>query len=178
MSFFKYRVSNLFLIKGGESMSDLIKILLQAEVDPSAINNIKTQLNSIQTNVKPVNISVNTTGTQSISGMVDALDKLENVTKKNLMLDLERMAGRYKNLVRPEDIANIKSMIGSLSHTDPKLGYNIDLIRTKMKEVSVGAEQSRKSMDLANKSAMSFGEAMKQAAYKFGIQMPPSIAIY
>ena len=39
--------------------------------------------------------------------------------------------------------------------------------------VSIGKgdlhKQSKKSLDLANKSAMSFGEAMKQAAYKFGI---------
>ena len=158
--------------------NDLIKMLLQAEVDTASIKNIQQQLNSVQQNIKPIKVSVSATGSQSISNMTDALEKLENVTKKNLMLDLQKMSNRYKNLVDPKDITNIKSMINSLSHTDPKLGHNIDLIKVKMKEGSVGAEQSRRSLDLANKSAMSFGESMKQAAYKFGIWSAVTASYY
>lgn len=149
--------------------NDLIKVLLQAEIDSKAISNIQQQINSVEKNIKPIKVSVNASGTQGVTQMTDAFEKLEQVTKKNLMLDLERMSNRYKNLIKPDDIASIKSMINALEHTDPKLGHNIDLIKVKMKEVSVGAEQSKKSLDLANKSAMSFGEAMKTAAYKFGI---------
>lgn len=158
--------------------NDLIKMLLQAEVDTASIKNIQQQLNSVQQNIKPIKVSVSATGSQSISNMTNALEKLENVTKKNLMLDLQKMSNRYKNLVDSKDVTNIKSMINSLNHTDPKLGHNIDLIKVKMKEVSVGAEQSRRSLDLANKSAMSFGESMKQAAYKFGIWSAVTASYY
>ncbi|NMA48912.1 MAG: phage tail tape measure protein [Tissierellia bacterium] len=149
--------------------NDLIKILLQAEVSNDSIESIKKQINNVQTNIKPIKISVDAKGSIGVKELTDAFEKLEHVTKKNLLLDLDRMSNRYKNLVKPEDVSNIRSMINSLSHTDPKLGHNIDLIKVKMKEVSVGAEQSKKALDLANKSAMSFGEAMKTAAYKFGI---------
>lgn len=155
-------------------MSDIIKILLQAEVGKESIQGIKSQLEQIQTDIKPMKLEVGTKGIAGVKDMTSAFEKLEQVTKKNLTLDLERISSRYRNLIKPDDIANIKSMINSLSHTDPKLGHNIDLIKVKMKEVSIGAEQSKKSLDLANKSAMSFGDAMKTAAYKFGIQMPPS----
>lgn len=158
-------------------MSDIIKILLEAEVSKGSIENIKSELDKIQTNIKPIKLNVDSKGTSGIKDMTLAFDKLEQVTKKNLSLDLDRLSSRYKNLIRPEDVSQIRSMISALEHTDPKLGHNIDLIKVKMKEVSVGAEQSRRSLDLANKSAMSFGEAMKTAAYKFGMQMPPSIVI-
>lgn len=159
-----------FYNKVGEKMAnDIIKILLQAKVAKSSVESIKTQLDGIQRNVKPIKLNVDSKGTSGIKDMTLAFDKLEQVTKKNLSLDLDRLSSRYKNLIKPEDVSQIKSMIGALEHTDPKLGHNIDLIKVKMKEVSVGAEQSRRSLDLANKSAMSFGEAMKTAAYKFGI---------
>ena len=109
---------------------------------------------------------------------ISSLEKLEDVTKKNLSLDLDRLSNRYKNLIKPEDVSQIQSMIGALSHTDPKLGHNIDLIKVKMKEMSVGAEQNRRSLDLANKSAMSFGESIKQAALKFGIWSGVTVAYY
>lgn len=141
--------------------NDLIKILLQAEV--GNIEDVKKQISSIQNTTKSIKVDVD------VKSATSSLEKLEQVTKKNLMLDLDRMANRYKNLIKPDDVTNIKNMINALSHTDPKLGHNIDLIKVKMKETSVGAEQSRKALDLANKSAMSFGESMKQAAYKFGI---------
>lgn len=105
-------------------------------------------------------------------------DKLEQVTKKNLLLDTDKMSNRYKNLISNDDITNVKSMIDSLKFDDPNLGKNIDLIKLKMKEVSTGAEHSRKSLDLANKSSMSFGEAMKQAAYKFGIWSAITVSYY
>ena len=95
-------------------------------------------------------------------------DKLK-VTKKNLLLDTNKMSNKYKNLISDNDIANIKSMIDALKFDDPNLGKNIDSIKLKMKEVSIDAEQSKKAIDLTNKSAMSFGKAMETAAYKFGI---------
>lgn len=100
---------------------------------------------------------------------VQSAQKLEEVTKKTLSLDLDKLSKRYSGIVKQDDIANIQSMISALKFDDPNLGHNIDLIKVKMKEVSMGAENSRKSLDLANKSSMSFGEAMKTAAYKFGM---------
>ena len=100
---------------------------------------------------------------------IQSAQKLEEVTKKTLSLDLDKLSKRYSGIVKKDDVANIQSMISALKFDDPNLGHNIDLIKLKMKEVSTGAEQSKKSLDLANKSSMSFGEAMKTAAYKFGI---------
>ena len=149
---------------------DKVRMLLQAVIDDTSIQNIKNQISGIQNTAKPINLQVNTAqGTANVQNMADAIEKLEMVTKKNLSLDLKRLSVRYKNLIDPNTVVEIQKMIDALSTSDPKLGHNIDLIKVKMKEVSIGAEESRKSLDLANKSAMSFGEAMKTAAYKFGI---------
>lgn len=149
---------------------DKVRMLLQAVIDDTSIQNIKNQISGIQNTAKPINLQVNTAqGTANVQNMADAIEKLEMVTKKNLSLDLKRLSVRYKNLIDPNTVVEIQKMIDALSTSDPKLGHNIDLIKVKMKEVSIGAEESRKSLDLANKSAMSFGEAMKTAVYKFGI---------
>lgn len=149
-------------------MADIISILLKARIDDGSIGQIQDQINNIQNKAKPVEIKVDTTkSTQNVKNITSSFEKLEEVTKKNLSLDLDRLSNRYKNLVKPTDIAQVRAMIDALKYDDPKLGHNIDLIKVKMKEMSVGAEQSRKSLDLANKSAMSFGESIKTAASKF-----------
>lgn len=149
--------------------NDLIKIILEAEVSKGSLKDIEEKLSAVQKNIQPIQLKANVSGTQNVNNMSMSLEKLEQVTKKNLSLDLNRMSSRYKNLIKPEDTLEIKKMINALQSTDPKLGHNIDLIKVKMKEVAVGAEHSGKALDLANKSAMSFGNAMKTAAYKFGI---------
>lgn len=158
--------------------NNMIEVLLQARIDSQSISNMKKQLDGIQSQSKPINVKVKTEGTKKIKDMSSSIEKLEQVTKKNLMLDLEKMSGRYGKLIKTSDVTNIKSMINALSAKDPKLGHNIDLIKVKMKEVSVGAQNSKKSLDLANKSAMSFGSAISTAAVKFGIWSAVTVTYY
>lgn len=56
--------------------NDLIKVLLQAEISSGSIENIKGQLNKIQTNTEPINIKINS------SDAIKSIKDIDGVTTK------------------------------------------------------------------------------------------------
>ena len=75
-------------------------------------------------------------GRKETEKAVEGLRKLEEITKNILNLDLTKLGNKYKNLINPNDINNVRVMIDFLKFDDPDLGHKIDLIKLKIKELS------------------------------------------
>lgn len=145
-------------------MSDLVKMLFQAEVDPRAVNNIHKQIQSISDNAKAIKIKIDVDDTvlKSISSInqklqtqmkdikmpqidmtssVGQMDKFSYITKK-VAGDVEKLSKVVKDMsissaesIKVVDTYNVKT--GDLAHTTETLTANYKKQRQELEKIAL-----------------------------------------
>lgn len=140
-------------------MSDIIKILLQAEIAKSSVENIKTQLNGIQTSVKPVSVKIDTSNAvKSISTIDGAMTKVNasnTKTWENASGEVIKYTQTLKNLEKGLTIVDtyMKNAKGGFDFT----GRTIN---------DKSVEVTYKALQKAHTEAIKFNAALDETARK------------
>lgn len=116
-------------------------------------------------------LTINKEITQKLKEQVELFKKQQEIKVKNL-------EGKYKGIYDKDAIAKYRQELQQLSVDTPNATYEMKRMALGLKDIEAGAKNSKKSIDLANKSSMSFGEALKTAAYKFGIWSAVTASYY
>ena len=91
-------------------MSDIIKLLLQAEVNKSSIENIKSQLDGLQKNIKPIKIDIQTNSNQTqstLNKIKETQQQLSSLKSKPMQLidvqELQKSGAEFERYYKSLD---------------------------------------------------------------------------
>ena len=98
--------------------------------------------------------------------------------KQKQEISIKNLEGRYKDLYDKKAIAEYRQELQQLNLDTPDVTNKMKQMALGLKDIEVNAKNNKRALDLANKSAMSFGEAVKIAATKFLIWSGVTVAYY
>lgn len=98
--------------------------------------------------------------------------------QKEQEIKIRSAESRYGSLLDHNAIAKYRAELNKLSADMDNPERKIKEMRIELRGLEVEAQNNKRALDLANKSAMSFGEALKTAAYKFGIWSAVTASYY
>lgn len=98
--------------------------------------------------------------------------------KQQQSIKMQNIEGKYKGLYDVDAISKYKTELKELSVTTPDVSHKMKQMGNELRGIESNARNSKSALDLSTKSAMSFGESLKQAATKFALWSGVTVAYY
>lgn len=98
--------------------------------------------------------------------------------KQQQSLNVQNARRRYDGLIDNKALDGHLARVNQLSHTTPKVQHQMREFAMGFKQIETNAKTAAGALDTGNKSALSFGSAMKTALIKFPIWIASASLIY
>jgi hypothetical protein len=98
--------------------------------------------------------------------------------KQQQAINVQTAKRRYDGLIDNKALDNHLKKVNQLSHTTPKVQHQMREFAMGFKQIEANAKTAAGALDTGNRSALSFGSAMKTALIKFPIWIASASLIY
>jgi hypothetical protein len=98
--------------------------------------------------------------------------------KQQQAINVQNAKRRYDGLIDNKALDSHLNRVNQLSHTTPKVQHQMREFAMGFRQIEANAKTAAGALDTGNRSALSFGQAMKTALIKFPIWIASASLIY